>query len=297
MEKRLYGKTGMEVSVLGFGGSEIGSGTTLDTVDKLLGSALDAGLNVIDTAECYNISEELIGKTVSHRRDDYYLFTKCGHSAGLEHPDWDPKLLELSIERSLKRLNTEYVDVIHLHSCSEEILRRGEVIEVLQRAKEQGKTRFIGYSGDHKAALYAVQSGLFDSLETSISIADQEAIELTIPEAMRNGMGVVVKRPIANAAWKTGQKPESSYQHAYWDRLQELKYDFLQDELNKSVEMALRFTLSVPGVHTAIVGTANPNRWLENAKLIEQGNLSQEAYQAIRNRWQEIAKEDWIGKG
>lgn len=298
MEKRLYGKTGMQVSVLGFGGAEIGfSSASTEDVDKLLGSALDAGLNVIDTAECYNVSEELIGKTVSHRRDDYYLFTKCGHASGFDLPDWDPKLLEMSIDRSLKRLNTDYIDVIHLHSCSEELLRQGEVIEVLQRAKEQGKTRFIGYSGDHKAAQYAVQSGLFDSLETSINIADQEAIELTIPGAIERGMGVVVKRPIANAAWKTGEKPESAYHHPYWERLQQLKYEFLQAELQETIEVALRFTLSVPGVHTAIVGTANPGRWLENAKLLERGNLPQEAYETIRKRWQEIAEVDWIGKG
>jgi aryl-alcohol dehydrogenase-like predicted oxidoreductase len=298
LEKRLYGKTGMNVSVLGFGGAEIGfSAATIENVDKLLGSALDSGLNVIDTAECYNISEELIGKTVSHRRDDYYLFTKCGHASGFEHADWDPKLLELSINRSLQRLNTDYVDVIHLHSCSEEILRRGEVIEVLQRAKEQGKTRFIGYSGDHKAALYAVQSGLFDSLETSISIADQEAIELTIPEALARNIGVVVKRPIANAAWRSGQKPTESYQHTYWDRLQQLKYEFLQSELNESVGTALRFTLSIPGVHTAIVGTANPDRWLENARLANQGSLPKEDFDAIRTRWHEIAKADWFGQG
>lgn len=298
MEKRPYGKTGMEVSVLGFGGAEIGfASASTEDVDKLLGRALDAGLNVIDTAECYNVSEELIGKTVSHRRDDYYLFTKCGHASGFDLPDWDPKLLELSIDRSLKRLNTDYIDVIHLHSCSEELLRRGEVIEVLQRAKEQGKTRFIGYSGDHKAAEYAVQSGLFDSLETSINIADQEAIELTIPGAMERGMGVVVKRPIANAAWKTGKKPESAYHHPYWERLQQLTYEFLQTDLQESIEVALRFTLSVPGVHTAIVGTANPGRWLENAKMLERGNLPQEAYETIRKRWQEIAEVDWIGKG
>jgi aryl-alcohol dehydrogenase-like predicted oxidoreductase len=205
--------------------------------------------------------------------------------------------LELSIDRSLERLNTDYVDVIHLHSCSEEILKRGEVIKVLQRAKEQGKTRFIGYSGDHKAALYAVQSGLFDSLETSINIADQEAIELTIPEALKRDMGVVAKRPIANAAWRTGQKPTDAYQHTYWDRLQQLNYDFLQTELNESVEQALRFTLSIPGVHTAIVGTANPDRWVENAKLADQGILPKERYEAIRTKWLDIAKTDWIGQG
>ncbi|MBW7460008.1 aldo/keto reductase, partial [Paenibacillus sepulcri] len=119
MEKRQYGRTGMNVSILGLGGAEIGfQGITGEQADKLLGSALDAGLNLIDTAECYAISEELIGKTVRHRRDDYYLFTKCGHSSGIDLPDWDPALLEQSIDRSLSRLQTDYVDVIHLHSCS-----------------------------------------------------------------------------------------------------------------------------------------------------------------------------------
>jgi aryl-alcohol dehydrogenase-like predicted oxidoreductase len=297
MEKRLYGNTGMNVSILGFGGAEIGySEAKLETVDKLLGSALDAGLNVIDTAECYKISEELIGKTVSHRRDEYYLFTKCGHASGFDLPDWDPKMLEQSIDRSLKRLKTEYVDVIHLHSCSEELLRRGEVIEVLQRAKRQGKTRFIGYSGDHKDALYAVQSGLFDSLETSVSIADQEAIELTIPEALKKGMGVVAKRPIANAAWRTGKKPEDAYQHTYWNRLQELKYDFLKSDLNDAIGTALRFTLTIPGVHTAIVGTANPSRWIENANLVALGKLPKDEYEAICAYWKEIAHSDWVGQ-
>ena len=185
METRKYGNTGMNVSTLGFGGAEIGKDVSKTDVATLLNSALDAGLNVIDTAECYGDSEELIGEVLSHRRDDYYLFTKCGHAAGIEGPDWDAKVLEQTIDRSLKRLKTDYVDVIHLHSCSEEVLRQGAVIEVLQRAKESGKTRFIGYSGDTTDALYAIQTGVFDSLETSLNIADQEAIDLTLPEARK----------------------------------------------------------------------------------------------------------------
>lgn len=297
MEKRKYGTTDMHVSVLGFGGAEIGfQGATELEVDRLLGSALDAGLNVIDTAECYATSEELIGKTVGHRRSDYYLFTKCGHASGFDKPDWDPAMLADSIDRSLKRLKTDYVDLIHLHSCSEDILRRGEVIEVLQRAKEQGKTRYIGYSGDHKAALYAAECGMFDSLETSINIADQEAIDLTMPKALERGIGVTVKRPIANAAWRSGQKPEDPYQHTYWDRLQLLDYDFLQEDLSTSISVALRFTLAVPGVSTAIVGTRNPARWQENARLLERGPLAADVYNQIRNRFREIAPSDWIGQ-
>jgi aryl-alcohol dehydrogenase-like predicted oxidoreductase len=300
MEKRRFGKTDMHVSVLGFGGSEIGfREVSLSTVDRLLGSALDAGLNVIDTAECYKASEELIGQAVKHRRNDYYLFTKCGHAAGFDAPDWDPKLIAQSIDRSLERLQTDYVDLIHLHSCSEEILRDGEVISALKRAQEAGKTRYIGYSGDGQAALYALQCGAFDSLQTSISIADQQAIDLTLPEAVIRRVGVIAKRPIANVAWLSGsEKPMSAYHHPYWERLQELDYDFLKQSAEQSVEQALRFTLSQPGVATAIVGTTNPDRWVSNAALANKGALSDLQMLAIRSRWNEVsAGKDWVGKG
>jgi aryl-alcohol dehydrogenase-like predicted oxidoreductase len=297
MEQRAFGKTDMQVSILGFGGSEIGyEGASLSTVESLLSSALDAGLNVIDTAECYKMSEELIGQAVSHRRDDYYLFTKCGHASGLGLPDWDPKMLQMSIDRSLKRLRTEYVDVIHLHSCSESLLRQGDVIDVLQRAREAGKTRYIGYSGDGKDAYYAVTCGAFDSLQTSLNIADQEAIELTLPEAYKRGIGVVVKRPIANACWRSGAKPASAYQHTYWERLQQLRYPFLEDGVEASIAKALRFTLSQPGVCTAIVGTANPARWRQNAAMLEAGALPAEEITAIRHRWSEVADGSWVGQ-
>ncbi|SEA76045.1 aldo/keto reductase [Paenibacillus sp. 276b] len=296
MELRNYGNTGMKVSTLGFGGAEIGKNVSKAGVETLLNSALDAGLNVIDTAECYGDSEELIGDVLSHRRDDYYLFTKCGHAAGVDGPDWDAKVLEQTIDRSLRRLKTEYVDVIHLHSCSEEVLRQGAVIEVLQRAKEAGKTRFIGYSGDTTDALYAIQTGVFDSLETSLNIADQEAIDLTLPEARKRNMGVIAKRPIANAAWTYDSLPEEAYAFVYWKRLSELGYGFLGKDAQAAVETALRFTLSTEGVDTAIVGTAKPNRWQQNADLVAKGALSKELYDEIRERWKEIAGTDWTGR-
>lgn len=299
MEKRKLGKTDMQVSILGFGGAEIGfENASVQTVERLLGSALDAGLNVIDTAECYRDSEELIGRAVGHRRQDYYLFTKCGHASGIDLPDWDPKLLEQSIDRSLKRLRTDYVDLIQLHSCSEELLRDGAVISVLQRAKEAGKARYIGYSGDRNAALYAIRCGAFDTLQTSVNIADQEAVELTLPEALSRGMGVIAKRPIANAAWRTGEKPSNPYHHTYWERLKELDYDFLKRDIRESVEIALRFTLSLPGVCTAIVGTSNPDRWVQNAVLADKGPLPESEMQAIRSRWNEVAAgKGWSGQG
>ena len=139
MERRKLGRTDMTVSVLGFGGSEIGyqrvSGRTVAT---LLDSALDAGLNVIDTAECYEDSEELIGKAVGARRRDFYLFTKCGHGRGWGRGEWRPEALLKSIERSLQRLRTDCVDLVQLHSCSLAELRKGDVMTALERARERG---------------------------------------------------------------------------------------------------------------------------------------------------------------
>jgi aryl-alcohol dehydrogenase-like predicted oxidoreductase len=298
MEKRRLGKTDMDVSVLGFGGSEIGyERASVETVTELLNSALDAGLNVIDTAECYYNSEELIGWAVSDRRKEFYLFTKCGHPHGMESgANWSKDSILENVTRSLQRLRTDRLDLLQVHSSSEAELRKGEVIDALQTARDKGYTRYIGYSGDSRAAHFAVESGAFDTLQTSINIADQEAIDLAVPPACEKQMGMIAKRPIANAAWKTGHRPIDSYHHEYWERLRKLNYDFLRADLNKSISIALRFTLSVPGVHTAIVGTKNPERWSENARLLEAGPLSQNEFKAIRDRWEECAPRTWIGQ-
>ena len=296
------GKTGMNVSVLGFGGAEIGFESQTDTnVRTLLNAALDAGLNVIDTAECYwagseeTASERLIGEAVSQRRSDYFLFTKVGHASGLDLPDWSPELLEKSIDRSLKRLKTDCVDLVQLHSCSEDLLKAGDVIAVLQKAKQAGKTRFIGYSGENVAATYAVSCGAFDTLQTSVNVCDQRSIIDWVAAAQKAEMGVIAKRPIANACWRWATEAECpDYPKPYWKRLQKLDYDFLKTDY--VTETALRFTLTVPGVHTMIVGTKNPDRWAQNAALINAGVLTSADYHAIRDRWKSCAELDWSGQ-
>jgi aryl-alcohol dehydrogenase-like predicted oxidoreductase len=296
MERRKLGATDMVASVLGFGGSEIGYQRVSErTVARLLGGALDAGLNVVDTAECYEDSEILIGRAIGARRRDYHLFTKCGHGGGWSRADWRPAALLKSIERSLQRLATDHLDLIQLHSCSLAELRKGDVIGALERARERGWTRYIGYSGDGEAARYAVECGRFDTLQTSVSIADQEAIEGTLPLARARNVGVIAKRPIANAAWRYARKPAEPYYQPYWTRLRALDYDFLRDG-RAAAATALRFTLAVPGVHMAIVGTTKPERWKENAALLASGPLPSADYERIRARWREVAEPSWDGQ-
>jgi len=295
MEKRRLGRTGLLVSVLGFGGSEIGyEGASQATVTRLLGQALDAGLTVIDTAECYERSEELIGAALGVRRRECAVFTKCGHAGGWGRPDWRPASLLAGIERSLKRLRMDHVELIQLHSCSEDVLRRGDALRALETARERGLARFVGYSGDGAAARFAVESGAFDTLQTSLSIADQEPLQLTLPLAAERDMGVIAKRPIANAAWAGTRRPSrGAYGYEYWRRLQELDYELMKGR--DAVATALRFTLSAPGVHTAIVGTARPGRFEENARHVTQ-LLAVREVAAIRARWAEVADRSWVGQ-
>src|SRR5947208_7344023 len=191
MERRRLGRTDMEVSALGFGGAEIGyEGVSQGAVTRMLNGALDAGLNVIDTAECYADSETLIGRAASGRRREFYLFTKVGHAAGWGREDWRGPAIVKSIERSLERLRTDALDLVQLHSCSEGVLRRGDAIAALETARQRGLTRYIGYSGDGPGARHAVQTGRFDTLQTSVSIADQQALDAALPDARERGIGV-----------------------------------------------------------------------------------------------------------
>jgi aryl-alcohol dehydrogenase-like predicted oxidoreductase len=307
IEYRVLGKTGLRVSTLGFGGSEIGyQAVAQKSVDKILNTALDAGINVIDTAECYADGESLVGKAIAKRRAEVVLMTKCGHAplgsvleraAGYAQDDWDPKMLARSIERSLKNLRTDHVDVMQFHSPSLATLKDGRVLEALHKARERGQARFVGCSADSDEAVYAVESGAFDTLQISVSIADQEAIERVLPQAAARAMGVIVKRPIANAAWRHGKRPPGDwYTRPYWDRLQALDYDFIRGDIEDAAAVALRFTLGTVGVTTAIVGTTRPERIAQNIAHAAAGPLPPSAYAAIRAHWRSVARADWTGQ-
>ena len=307
MEMSFSGNTGLKISRLGIGLAEIGYQLTSENIleaSNLLNTAIDNGINFLDTSTCYGVSEELIGKTVSNRRKEYILATKCGHSPKRKpfekHPeDWLPLTVEQNINTSLKRLKTDYVDLLQIHSCSLEILKKGEIIEALQKIRDSGKARFIGYSGDNEAAVYAMSLGLFDTLQTSFNLVDQKARQNLFSKVKENNTGLIIKRPIANASWRPAKRPiygtEENYIDYYLDRANEMiELGPFVDEPEDSIELALGFVLSHNVVNTAIVGTQNHKHLLNNIALLNKGiNLDNNLINDLYSRFDKLG-DDWV---
>ncbi len=302
MEVREFGKTGLGVSRLGLGLAEFTrhgeSYSDLRNAGRVLNNALDGGINFLDTAACYGETEEMIGGSVAHRRAEYTLATKCGHViGGASGEEWSAKVIEQSIDRSLKRLRTDHVDLVQLHSCSVEVLERGEAIEAMLRAREAGKTRFVGYSGDNEDARWAVDSGHFDSLQTSYNLVDQHARTKGLFEAARsNGLGVIVKRPVANGVWRRAASP---YQYAdeYFRRARTVQdMGPIEDEPEDPHLTAMGFVLAQSEVDTVIVGTRNADHVVSNIDMVESRLPISEAAAELRRRFEEVGDE-WVQLG
>jgi aryl-alcohol dehydrogenase-like predicted oxidoreductase len=290
MTRQPFGKTGYTVSVLGFGSAPAAYlGADQQRWGKLLNLMLDAGVNVIDTAASYPGSEEMIARTVGHRRNEFVLVSKCGGKLP-DMPDtaWSPELIAKTVDRSLANLNTDHIDVMLLHSCSLEKLQSGGVIEPLLEARDAGKIRFVGYSGDNEPAAYAATLPDIAVMEISVNITDQVNIDKVLPACRQNNLGVLAKRPIANAAWKEITDQQGLYRNyakTYTDRLAQMKLTpaDLGFPPDAWPEIALRFTLSVPGVHCAIIGTQNPENAKANIALAGKGALPDEVMTKIRD--------------
>ena len=300
MNRRPLGNTGLEVSKLGIGLAEIGmhlSPAEQSRAAVVLNTALDNGVNLLDTAACYGNSEELIGDAVSHRRDEYILATKCGHVAGDEKGEaWTGPTVARSIDRSLRRLKTDRVDIVQLHSCAVDVLEKGEVIRALEDAREAGKTRFISYSGDNEAAAWAVDSGIFATLQTTLNLVDQNARRGLLEAAHNAGMGVIIKRPIANGIWGGGTdqpRATSRYDDINERVMAMMNAGPVAGAPDDRILLALGFTFAHPQVDTAIVGTTNPDHLLSNIELINSGlGLADGVVEELYRRFDSLGA-DW----
>lgn len=304
MEKRPLGKTGYEVSILGFGSAPIGYlNADQERASAILNLLFDSGVNLFDTGASYPGSEQMIGKALGHRRSEIVVVSKCGGKLpDLPEKMWTPELIAKTVDRSLKNLGMDHLDVMLLHSCDLKVLKDGGVIEPLVKARDEGKIKFIGYSGDNEAAAYA--AGLDDVavIETSINITDQVNIEKVLPICRARNIGVLAKRPIANAAWKDISQQQGlykTYAKTYTDRLAQMKLSPADLGFTDAdwLEIALRFTLSQAGVDVALIGTQNIDNAKKNIEIVARGPLPDDVVKKIKDAFAAADPEGrWTGQ-
>lgn len=309
MQRTPLGQTDLTVSRLGFGAAPIGFLETPPTqVGKLVDLLLEGGVNLFDTAAMYRGAEQLLGDALKGHRDDVVLVSKAGHrEKAFSYEAWSPELIRASVERSLERLHTDHLDVVLLHSCEMEVLDKGEALGTLLALREEGKVRHAGYSGDNEAAAHAAGLDGVEVIETSVNIADQRNIDVVLPACAEHNVGVIAKRPIANAAWNPLNKQRGMYQEyarTYHERLKEM--EVTPHDLGyhghpevEWPEIALKFTLAVKGVDTAIVGTTSTVNARVNVDAASKHPLRDQVVQTLRQAFRDAEQKSgtvWLGQ-
>ena len=292
LTKRTLGRTGLEVTDLSYGamevrGSRIWGGRPVEEAqaETILNAVLDCGINFIDTANDYGRSEEFIGKYLSHRRDEFYVATKCGCTVVRKDEStddtphvWTRENLFRGLHESLQRMKTDYVDVMQLHNPSVEQTEENDLVAVLQEMKRQGKVRWIGCSATHPHIESYIQSGVFDVFQIPYSALEpqhEEAITL----AGGAGAGVIIRGGVARGEPGVGLGDQNR-----WEQFEKGKLDELRAEGESRTAFLLRFTLSHPQMDTTIVGTLIPKHLEENVRIAELGPLPADVYSEAKRR-------------
>lgn len=292
MQRRALGSTGIEVSIVGLGAGALGESRMSDADgDALIGAALDHGVTLFDTARSYGASEERLGRALEGRRDRVTLVTKGGY--GIEGiPDWSPEAIRLGIDAALRRLRTDHLDAFLFHSCPMHVLTRDDLLIELDRAKEAGKIRLRGYSGENEELAWAVTSGRFDVLECSVSYVDRASLATTIPGAAARGIGVLAKRPLGNAPWRFDAEPQSPDLREAWHRHRTLALD---PSPLAWPEASLRFSAHAPGVTAALVGTSSIAHLASAIDAAMRGALDRHFARRLDDAWSLHPTGEWRG--
>lgn len=280
MQKRTLGRTGLQVSPLGYGSMGLRGPKTWgvrvvsdEAAEAFLHRVLDAGINFLDTSPDYGQSEERIGKYLSHRRSEFYLATKCGcvytqHDDHLEIDHvWQADVIRRNLETSLQRLRTDYVDLLQFHGGDAATIERAGLIDLLRTFRDQGLVRFIGVSSSLPNLPGMIALGAFDTFQIPYSCLAPEHHDL-ITQAAATGAGIIIRGGIAQGG------PEAEIQRpALNDIWSRARLDELLPAGIAKAELILRYTLGHPYCHTTIVGTCNPQHLADNLSAAERGPL------------------------
>jgi aryl-alcohol dehydrogenase-like predicted oxidoreductase len=292
LEKQALGRTGLRVTELGYGAMELrgpprGREVTKDQARAILNQVLESGINYIDTSIDYGQSEELIGELIATRRNEFYLASKCGCLVGeaANNPPppgspnrhiFTPENVVAGIEQSLRRMKTEYLDVVQFHgSPSRDTLEENGSIQAVKDLQRQGKVRFIGMSSTLPNIRDHIAMGVFDVFQIPYSALERQH-EQVIADASTAGAGIVIRGGVARGG-------PGKEQGAAWDTWQKAGLDELLDGTSR-MEFLFRFTISHPDLDTTIVGTINPQHLQDNLSAMAKGPLPPDVYQQAKRR-------------
>ena len=294
---RTLGRTGLEVTTLGFGAMELrgaprGPEISDDDASRVLNAVLDAGINYIDTSPDYGRSEEHIGRSIAHRRAEYFLASKCGCLVGAapapaNQPNphvFTAENVRAGVEQSLRRMKTDHLDLVQFHaSPSRQQLEEHGGLAELQKLQAEGKVRFIGMSGTLPNLLEQIEMGVFDAFQIPYSALQREHEE-AIAKASAAGAGIVIRGGVARGAPTDWEHRTSRLvgEHAK-DRWETARVDELLGNLDR-MEFMLRFTLSNPDLDTTIVGTRNLSHLAGNVAAAAKGALPANLYAQAKSR-------------
>jgi aryl-alcohol dehydrogenase-like predicted oxidoreductase len=289
--KRELGRTGLPVTVVGFGalhwrGAPRGRDVTEAQAETILNAMLDAGINYIDTSIDYGVSEERIGRYIGHRRSEYYLASKCGCLVGATQAPPGQRNAHVftrdnivkGVEQSLVRMKTDHLDVVQFHSSpSKATLEEHGALDALLELKEADKVRFVGMSATLPHLHDHIAAGVFDVFQIPYSAVEREH-EAVIGAASEAGSGIVVRGGAAKGAPSEGK--QSGLQ---WERWRQAHLDDLLAGMSP-MEFILRFTFTNPDLDTTIVGTVNPGHLQTNLDALEHGPLPPDLYEEAKRR-------------
>lgn len=292
MNYRALGRTGLSVSEVSYGAART---EPQDAFFATVDACLAEGINLIDTASGYGNSEELLGQHLRGRWDPVVLSTKiCPYATYNPGSSWTmtPRDVLPMLERSLTRLGRDDVEIVYAHGLrnASDVDRwiHGGYLAVLEKARQEGKVRFLGMSelseadGTHTALRHAVPTGAFDVVMLTLNFMLQTAAETVLPECEAHGVGTVIMMPLNQASTHSGlvsleAARELVSRHLAAGHLPDDPvyrdpglFDFLLSGPARSIpEAALRFVLQHAGVDSACVGTRRPERLRENLLALE----------------------------
>ena len=306
LPRRTLGRTGLDVTTLGYGAMELrgapaGPEVSEEQAARVLGAVLDAGINFIDTSPDYGRSEELIGQCIAHRRAEYFLASKCGcvPGAGMggQHIH-TAENIRAGVEQSLRRMRTEYLDLVQFHrSLTRAEFEEHGALQALQDLQRVGKVRFIGVSGTLPNLDEQVAMGVFDAFQIPYSALQREH-ETIIARASAAGAGIIIRGGAARgmpAGWE-GRTYYMLPGSTARDRWEAAHLDELLDGMDR-MEFTLRFTLSNSDLDTTIVGTRDAAHLQDNIAAALRGPLPPAVVAEAKRRLAEAGSLPAPGEG